>query len=217
MANLDTPFGFKPVRRLDGQKMGTLTKAYIPASDGTAVFVGDCVKHAGTSGAAGLVVQGEVLEGVPAVIRAAESDFDAASEAGVLFGVVVGFKPDPDNLMRKHRAASTNRIAYVCTDQNVVFEIQEDAAATPIVAASIGLNVTIVDTVSGSATTGVSGTELDSDSVGTSADLPLRLIGLSKKVGNAFNTAGADTDNAKFEVVFNRPFSMTPGTDVAGS
>lgn len=216
MPNINSPFGFKPVRRIDGQPMGTLTKVFIPSTDATAVFVGDVVKHAGTAGASGTVKFGEDLEGVPYVTKAAEADFDAAAEAGVLFGVVVGFKPTPDNLMLKHRPASTDRIAYVCTDQAVVFEIQEDGAVDPLENLDIGMNITIVDGT-GDATTGLSGAMLDSDSHATSADLPLRLIGLSKRVGNAFTESTDGGNYAKFEVVFNRPFSMTPGTDVAGS
>jgi hypothetical protein len=214
MPNSNTPFGFKPVRKINGTQVGGFLKAYIPASDGTAVFVGDVVKIAGDSGANGLVIQGEDLEGVPQVIKAAEADFDAAAEV-VLAGVVVGFKPDPDNLMLKHRPASTNRIVYLCADNDVVFEIQEDGATDPLEAADIGSNITIVDGT-GSTATGISGAMLDSDSHATSADLPLRLIGLSKRAENSWSEATNGGNWAKFEVLFNRPFSFTGGRDTAG-
>src|SRR5512139_1969151 len=111
MPNIDAPSGFRPVRRQSGLPLGTLMKAYIPASDGTAVFIGDMIKHNSTSGAAGTVVQGEDMEGVPQVIRAVIADVNViAATTSAVLGVVVGFKPDPSNLMLKHRAASTDRI-----------------------------------------------------------------------------------------------------------
>jgi hypothetical protein len=121
-----------------------------------------------------------------------------------MFGVVVGFKPNPDNLMHKHRAASTDRITYVVPiTQDVVFSIQEDADTTPITAAEIGLNSLVLQTQAGSATTGLSGMELDSSTVNTTNTFPVKIIGLSKRVGNAFNTAGSGSDQAVFDVVFN--------------
>lgn len=213
MPNVDAPSGFRPVRRLSGLPLGALFKAYIPSSDSTAVFIGDLVKFDGSSGAAGLVVQGEDLEGVPSVIRAAIGDWDAlgTDNHAVIAGVVVGFKPDPDNLMYKHRAASTNRIVYICPiDQDVIFEIQEDADTTPLAAADIGLNVAMVQTQAGSAVTGLSGMELDSSSKATTNTLPVKLLGLSKRVGNAFNTGGSGVDQAKFEVQFNFKSGQMP-------
>jgi hypothetical protein len=192
--------------------LGGFQKAYIPSSDSTAVFIGDLVKVNGASGAAGTVIQGEDLEGVPQVIRAAIADWDNvpidgtpgdATTIGAVFGVVVGFKPDPSNLMLKHRAASTDRIVYVLPiDQDIVWEIQEDADTTPLAAADIGLNVAMIQTQAGNATTGLSGMELDSSSKATTNTLPVRLLGLSKTMGNAFNTGGSGVDQAKFVVQF---------------
>lgn len=220
MPNVDAPAGFRPVRRMSGLPLGGFFKAYIPSSDGTAVFIGDLVKFDGSSGAAGLVVQGEDLEGVPSVVRAAITDFDAlgTDNQAAIAGVVVGFKPNPDtSLMYKHRPASTNAIVYICPiDQDVVFEIQEDADTTPLAAADIGLNVAMVQTQAGSAVTGLSGMELDSSSKATTNTLPVKLLGLSKRVGNAFNTAGSGSDQAKFEVQFNFRSGQYPAIVEAG-
>jgi hypothetical protein len=212
MPNIDAPSGFRPVGRTSGLALGALQKAYIPSSDGTAVFVGDLVKVNGSSGAAGTVVQGEDMEGVAQVIRAPITDWDAvpidgtagdSTAIGSIAGVVIGFKPTPDNLMLKHRAASTERIVYFLPiDQDIVWEIQEDADTTPLAAADIGLNVAMVQTQAGDAVTGRSGMELDSSSKATTNTLPIRLLGLSKTVGNAFNTAGSGSDQAKFIVQF---------------
>lgn len=198
MPNINAPKGFVPKRTVSGGDWKGLVKmAYIPSGDGTATYVGDVVIHNSTSGAAGLVVNGIDLEGVPQVIRA------ASGTAGQnYFGVVVGFLPDQNNLMTKHRAASTNRIALICPLDNVSFEAQEDALVTPIAAASVGLNAAI-NLAAGSAVTGVSGMMIDSDTVNTTPTLPLKIYSLVKRPDNAFNTGGAGTDPAKFEVIFN--------------
>ena len=220
MPNVDAPSGFRPVRRISGLPLGAMYKAYIPSSDGTAVFIGDLVKFNGESGAAGTVIQGEDMEGVPQVIRAAITDFDVLGTDNVnaICGVVVGFKPNPDtSLMYKHRPASTNAIVYVCPiDQDIVFEIQEDADTTPIAAASVGLNAQVLQTQAGSTVTGLSGMELDSSTVATTNTFPVRIIGLSKRVGNAFNTAGSGSDQAKFEVVFNFRGGLQPYATAVG-
>lgn len=214
MANVDSPSGFRPVRRVSGLPVGGFFKAYVPATDGTAIFIGDVVKFNGESGAAGTVVQGEDVEGVMQVIRAAITDFDVVgTDANQIVGVVVGVKPNPDNLMLKHRAASTAQILYLSPiDPDMVYEIQEDADTTPIAAASVGLNASVVQTQAGNAVTGLSGMELDSTSVNTTNTLAVRIIGLSKRVGNGFNTAGSGSDQAKFEVVFNQPGYLRPTT-----
>ena len=198
MANVDRPSGFKPVRHLNGSPYnGQFQYFLIPSGDSVACFVGDVVKGGGTSGAAGVVVAGMDCEGMPTCAR------DTSATTGqAIVGVVRGFLPDPTDLTKKHRVASTNRVAMVITDPTVVYEAQEDADTTPIAQASVGLNAAIA-TTAGNATTGISGMEIDSNTVETTATLPLKIIGLVKRPDNALNTGGAGTDNAKFEVVFN--------------
>lgn len=197
MSQALAPKGFVPLRTMNGSPYdGKVVMAYIPASDGTATFVGDVVKHNGTSGAAGKVINGLNMEGVPQVIVV------ASGTAGQdIFGVVVGFLPDPTDLTKKHRAASTDRVALICpVTGGMVFEIQEDAVAANVAAADVGLNASFTLTA-GSATTGVSAFALDSSAVATTATFPLKILGLSKRVNNAFGTAS--TDGAYLEVMFN--------------
>jgi hypothetical protein len=198
MPNIDAPRGFLPVRKIDGSPYnGEHVIAYIPSADATATFVGDVVVHNGSSGAAGLSINGMDMEGVPQVIRAS-----TGTTGQNIFGVVVGFLPDSTSLQTRHRAASTNRVALVAMATDYVFEVQEDADTTPLAATNIGQNVSFT-TTAGSAVTGQSAEELDSSAAATTATLPLKIIGLSKRVGNAFNIGGSNTDQAVFEVVFN--------------
>lgn len=203
MANVMAPKGFVPVRHLNGSPWnGATVDMLCLAADGTAIFVGDAVQLEGTSGPAGLIVAGQDCEGMMSI------EVATPGTAGQdIVGVVVGFSPDPNNLMLKHRAASTNRIAHVCVDPTVVYEIQEDADTTPLTATEIGLVMTFT-TTAGNTTTGVSKMALDSSEQSNTATFPLKLLGLSKKVGNAFNTAGAGSDAATFDVVFNTGWFM---------
>lgn len=201
MANTAGAQGFKPVRHLNGSPYNGQHELFlVPSSDGTAIFVGDIVKQAGSSGTAGTVVAGMDCEGMPTAIIAS-----AGTTGQDILGVVVGFLVDPTDLTKKHRAASTNRVAMVCTDPSVVYEVREDAVGSNIAAGDIGTNVPYT-TTAGSATTGVSAMEIDSSAVATAATLPWKLIGLSKKVGNAFGLSS--TDHGMFEVVLNTGIRM---------
>lgn len=195
MANPDAAFGLRPVRHLDGSPWnGKVTQYLVPAADGSAVYVGDLVKKEGTvgSGAAGLVVNGQDCEGMPTVIVAGATDT-------TLVGVVVGFLPLQTNLETLHRAASTNRIALVVDAPDVVFEIQEDSDGGALAATAVGNNFDTVYTA-GSTTTGRSAVELDSSDTSGTSTAQLRLLGLSKKPGNAIGT------NAVWDVVINEHF-----------
>ena len=210
MANINAPKGFVPIRHLNGSPWnGQVTPAFLPTSDGTAVFVGDVVKYAGSSGTVGVTVNGKDMEGVPTV-----NVITASTTGQDIFGVVVGFLPDPDALSTKYRPASKARVALVVTDPTVIYEVQEDADTTPIAAASIGLNTAII-TTAGSTTTGVSQMQLDSSAVATTSTLPVKVLGLVKRPDNHFNTGGSGTDPAKFEVMFNTGAFMPNTSGVA--
>lgn len=156
MANLDTPFGFKPVKHLIGSPWnGKANVYYVPSTDNTALFIGDAVKSAGAADATGKF---------PTVTQAAATD--------VIRGVVVGFgdnpnvMTNPDYPMRRYRPAATAMYAFVVDDPFVIFEIQEDSDANSITAAMVGMSVDIV-VGSGSTATGKSAMELDSSDTAT--------------------------------------------------
>lgn len=198
MPNITAPKGFRAIRHLDGSPFnGQLTPFLIPAADATAVGIGDIVTVAGSAGTAGLYVNGMDTEGMMTVARAT-----VGTTGQNIVGVVAGFLPDPTNLGLKYRAASTARIALVVTDPTVVYDVQEDGLVTPLAAADIGLNIAfVVSTVN--TVTGNSNVTIDSDTKAVTATLPVKLLGLVKRQDNAFNTAGAGTDQARFEVILN--------------
>lgn len=189
MANVDRPNGLVPVKHLNGAPWNGQVNMYlVPSSDGTAVFIGDLVKLAGGAGAAGTVINGIDVEGMPTVIQSVAGDLHV--------GVVVGFLPNQDSLTTLHRAASTNRIALVCDDPSVVYEIQEVSGGTALTAAEVGLNVNVV-VGTGSTTFGISGSELNNSGEATTADLDLKILGLSPRPDNSIG------EHAKWLVMIN--------------
>ena len=197
MANVDSPFGLRPIRHKSGAPYnGAARPYYIDVGYGTALFIGDpVIRVAGGSNAAAVKVPGAgsfAIGTLPSVEKA------AAGDTNRITGVIVGFAPLPTNLDLKHNTASTERVAYVCDDPDIVFEIQADGA---IPAASVGLNAVLIYTHSGSTTTGLSGVELDTTSDVPAADASNQLVIL-----RAVNREDNDTtlSFAKVEVMINQ-------------
>lgn len=199
MPNVDRPNGLIPVKNGNGSPWNGQVNMYlVPSSDTVAIYVNDIVKLAGSSGAAGVFVNGIPCEGVPTIAKCT----DGTGTTDTPVGTVVGFLPKFSDLSVKYREASTSRIALVCDDPNALFEAQEDADTTPLAATDVGQNIQFT-TVAGSTVTGISGEELDSTTKAATTTHPLRIVQLVNRPDNNFNTAGAGSDNAKFVVRFN--------------
>lgn len=179
MANtVRTYGGLKPLEYMNGTPWNGKVREYlVPSGDGTALFVGDAVMPYTAGGTAGTIVNGRDCEGMPTCVQAAAGD--------IFLGVVVGFLPNQDSLMTKHRVASTNRIALVVDDPNVLFEIEEINSGTALTSTEVGLNA-LVSVGAGNTTTGLSGMVLDNGSEVTTAASPLRIIGLVKRPDNNY-------------------------------
>lgn len=205
------PFGFRPVRHTDGSCWNGQTIACVPAS-GTAIFVGDVLEFNGSASTG--TIAGIDTEGLPTAIRCT-----ATAVGQKIAGVVVGFSPDPNALGQKHMgaAAADVRIAYVApATPNTVFEVTADEGTAQVDAADIMLNTALV-TTAGSTTTGISGMKIDGNAVATTATLPVRIIGMSKRVGNSLNTATVATASGGcvFDVIFNTSQFATNAVGVA--
>jgi hypothetical protein len=154
----------------------------VPASDATALYVGDPVVKAGSADA----------NGVATVTQAAA----AGAGTSLISGIVVGFGPAADGTVPKYRAASTAATVLVCTDPSMMFEVQEDAVGGALAAADVGLNADII-VAAGSSTTGRSGVQLDTSTKATTATLPLKIMGFVQRPDNAIGA------NAKVLVKIN--------------
>jgi hypothetical protein len=197
MPNIDAPFGLRPIRHKSGATYnGAVSPYYIASTYATALFIGDpVIRVAGGSNAAAVTVPGAGsfnIGTLPSVEKA------TAGDGNRITGVIVGFSPLPTDLSKNYNPASTERVAYVCDDPDVVFEIQADGA---IPAASVGLNAVLIYTHSGSTTTGLSGVELDTTSDVPAADASNQLLIL-----RAVNRDDNDTTStwARVEVMINQ-------------
>jgi hypothetical protein len=167
---------------------GKIMQFSVPAGDGTAIYVGDPVKLAGTS----QFINGQAF-----------SDIAQAATGNVMVGAVIGFLADTrDSLI--YRAASTQRIALVDIDPFTLYEIQQVTGGTPLTANDIGLNANFV-VAAGSTFTGQSGVTLDNTTEATTNTLDLKIIGMPSRPDNDFGSAvGTGADASRFYVRINR-------------
>jgi hypothetical protein len=101
MANVNAPFGLRPVGTVNGQPYTGAARTYsVPAGDGTAIYIGDAVKLVGTS---------QIINGSP------YSDIAIAATGDVMVGVVIGVLPATRDSLT-YRAASTQRLVLVADD-----------------------------------------------------------------------------------------------------
>jgi hypothetical protein len=178
MANSDVASGLTPVRYLSGAPYNGACQTYsVPATDSTAIYIGDPVKIAG----------GADADGVATVTL--------ASSTNALVGVVVGVKAVTRS-SNIYREASVARYVQVATDPDLVYEVQEVSGGTALTAAAVGLNANWTGS-SGSTITGRSDIELDNATEATTATLDFQLLGLAQRDDNTFG------EHAKWEVRLN--------------
>lgn len=198
MANTDRPFGLKPVRHLNGNPWnGKTERCVILAAVTNAIAVGDAVVYGGS---------GDAATGCPSI------DLATLADGNYTCGVVTSVDPDPDDLSSTYRssgAKSADRYCQVCSDPDVIYEIQDDGGAA-LDEDSIRLNAIMIRTHA-TTSTGISHLELDAGT-GTSpsadASNMLLILGLSKRVGNAFGV------NAVWDVLINMHSNRTPALGV---
>lgn len=182
MANNDAPFGLRPVKHKSGQPYsGSPTLCYVPATDSTAIFIGDPVTHVGDSN------DNEIFGHAPGSLL--EVTRSTVGDGNAITGIVVGVMAATRESLT-YRAASTERVLYVVTDPDVMFEIQADGT---LAADDIGLNAVLIATHSGSTITGLSGIELNTTSDTPAADASNQLLihGLVPRADNDLASANS--------------------------
>lgn len=182
MANISKIRGFTPVKHTNGSPYNGQANIYfVPASDGTALFVGDPVKLLADANA----------QGVQQVTK--------ATAGAAVLGVVVGIintKLDPiaggmtggsisiDTPV--YRPALTGQYVLVCDSPDVVYEVEASTganAAYSFAVADVGLNADLT-TVAGSTTTGTSGASLNMAGAANTATLQWKILGVVQRPDN---------------------------------
>ena len=195
MANDTGAFGLRPVRMRDGTPWnGALQKCHVSANYATALFVGDPVVKSPAGTSANLLASAK-LPTIQVV--------GAVSSGTVVWGVIVGFEPDPDNSLRTYIPASTGGYAYVAlATPDLVFQIRDDGTGTPDTSWP-GAN-TLLAAGSGSTATGLSGYVLDADTAPTTTQAhTLHILNLSDIENNTL------ADYAVWDVIINTSRNAT--------
>ncbi len=196
MANVDAPFGFRPVGKVgSGVNNGGTTLYTIADNYDTSVFKGDHVMASGGYVIAG-TVSGSTNLGVfngcfyidPTSAKPTWSNYYPADTNVTASGSISG---------------STNVDAYIYDDPYYLFEIQCDGTLAKTV---IGKNA---DTTLGTSSTvnGQSKTELKTSGAATTAALQLTIVGITKDPEND----DASSANANWHIMWNEhvKFSST--------
>jgi len=168
MANVDAPFGLRPLRYLNGAPWtGAATKYYV-SSAGSNLFIGDPVDIQGTTDATGKF---------PTV------DKSTLADGNYTLGPIVAIGPQEEDLTKTYLASGGSDYVWVADDPNLIFEIQCDSVAA-IGIADFGLNAIMVETHAGSTITGLSGIELDESSLAADASQMLMCLRLVDRPDN---------------------------------
>lgn len=179
MANADASFGLRPVMHKGGAPYnGACNAYYVGSSDGTALFIGDPVAAVGRANDS--VISGNDPGTLPAVVKS------TAGAGNAVTGVIVGVEPTTAESLA-YRAASTERLLWVCDDPSVLYEIQATGTVT---GEMIGNNAEVIFTDSGSTTYNRSGVELDTGAVVTTT---AGLLKIHRVVPKANDTLGANS------------------------
>lgn len=176
MANINAPFGLRPVEYLNGASWnGQARRYHIASDDANAFAIGDPVVLAGSSDGAGVATITLMTPG---------SGFlgSVVGMGGLQYG---GMSADPTNLNTTVIPATKTKAYYVlvCDDPNVIFEVMEIGTGTQLTATEVGLNANLV---AGTNSGFQSGWLLTNTTEATTATLDVKLLGLAQKPGNAF-------------------------------
>jgi hypothetical protein len=200
LSNVNAPFGLRPVGRLDGSPYTAGARVYsVPASDGTAIYVGDPVKLVGT---------GQIINGSPM------TDVARANTGDTMVGVCIGALPDTRDSTQS-RAASTQRRILVADDPSLIFEVQQSNSGTAFSVNDIGLNCNINTSTAGSAITSLSGVVADNATGATTNTLDLKIVGVLDAPDNDVGSAaGTGSLASRLLVRINRHAYVNQSTGV---
>ena len=192
MANLDAPYGLRPLRFISGAPYnGAVTKYRKEAS--VILGIGDPVVLTGSSSQAG--TNGALKDGIPLVTR-------ASAASGTITGVVMFVDHDAATIGKAHEvlhmAAADTGDVYIADNPDLIFSIQEDSDGNSLVVDDVGEGVDIV-VADADTNTSLSNVEIDSSTSAAqigNAD-QLRVMRLVEREDNTLAA------NAEWEVLIN--------------
>lgn len=195
MANPTGAFGLRPIRHFNGAPWnGATIPCYCSASYATALYIGDPILISATQ------AEADATARYPTIQKS------AGTNGIIVLGAIVSFDPNPLDLTKQYRPASTERIAHCCIDPSVVYEIRGDGGGTPV-DYWIWMNANMIATTAGDTTTGLSGMQLDEGTTdGPDADQSNPLLIVAASTRDDETRLG---DNTLWEVVLNTYWNAT--------
>ncbi len=190
MANSNAPQGMLPVRHRNGAPYNGACNSYVLPAAVANAFIGDPVLVNGTSsvtGASGTLIPQAVLA--------------TAGAGNFVTGVIVGFEPTGAlGTFTNYSPTGTDRVALVCDDPDVIFEVQASAG---FAVTDMSNNADLV-AGAGSTSTGTSGWQADSTTFGTGNTKQLKVLRMAQRPNTETGT------NAKLEVEINLHSQRNP-------
>lgn len=198
MANVNKAFGLRPLGKLGSNYNSDGDTQYrIASGTATAIFQGDTV----TFGVSGGVSTGYIVKHTPGSPN--------------ILGVFIGCQyTDPTSKKPVWRnyypggIAADDIVAFVVDDPYAQFLVQASGVAGN---AAIGQNANLVQTVAGNTTSGVSGLEVNTGTLGAASDLNVKIIGVTTDPSNNDLTAAY----ADLIVVINEHLYKAPTVGVS--
>lgn len=168
MANVNSPFGLRPINNNGTPFSGQLTMYNVPATDANNMFIGDPVIVAGSADAYGVATV--------ALATAGTSNYLIGPIVSIVNGPALGgtaAAPVTRDLP-VYRQASINTYVLVADDPNTLFAVQDNNVA--FAAVDISLNVNLTAGGGGSTVTGISSWSLTTTGKATTNTLQMRLM-----------------------------------------
>ena len=192
--NVAAPFGFRPVRYLNGTPWNGKFRIYYIGSTSastTPIGLGDPVSMLPSGSTWTATTYTDPLGYCPSVVIAPVS----ASAQFNFVGIAVAFGQDPSNmftptdLYTNWRAASTARYVGVVDDPNVVFQVQDDGSTASglsvkyLDARWLGTNIDhVLPTNTASTFSGLSTAVIANSTAAATSSLLFKILGLSMGV-----------------------------------
>ena len=176
MSNQDAAVGLVPIGCMSGADWHSKLRRVVMLATDTvaAIFIGDLVELDGT---------GSVDGKTPSVVKSGVGE----ASVGVLVSLEPDFTDEGTLSSATFRVNSTLRFGTVAWGSDVLYTVQEDSVGGALTTGDIFNNIDVI-LGAGSTVTGISGTELDSDTAGTSNALVLRLHSVDESLSNALGT-----------------------------
>lgn len=188
MASSATPYGFRPVARLDGMPYAGAQRQYLidPAGHSGNIFNGSLV-YVNSSGYLALVT----ASGADGTTNAFPAGTTLTGAVGVFVGCEYTNAQGQRIWSQYYPTGTTGDVkAYVVDDPNVILQVQANGS---VAQAKLGENVTLANaqtTSTGSTTTGLSNVAVSATSKTTTA--PFRVVGFVTAPPSAAGDAYTD-------------------------